>query len=71
MLNKILDNFTMANLWVDGRLHSFLSEFKGLKSVKIIQTARGECKLIGYFKKWDDICKALDSPVKIYDAPFR
>ncbi|CAB4439651.1 unnamed protein product [Rhizophagus irregularis] len=33
----------------------------GLKSFKIIQTARGERKLIGYFEKWVDMRNALDN----------
>ncbi|PKY33447.1 hypothetical protein RhiirB3_532482 [Rhizophagus irregularis] len=32
---------TLAALWKDGRSHSFLSAVKGLKSFKIIQTAKG------------------------------
>ncbi|PKK72574.1 hypothetical protein RhiirC2_777052 [Rhizophagus irregularis] len=40
--------------------HSFLFAIKGLKSFKIIQTVRRECKLIGYFEKWVDMHKALD-----------
>ncbi|PKY30894.1 hypothetical protein RhiirB3_419144, partial [Rhizophagus irregularis] len=33
----------------------------GLKSFKIIQTARGDRKLIGYFEKWVDMRTALDN----------
>ena len=32
-----------------------------MKSFKIIQTARGERKLIGYFEKWVDMRNALDN----------
>ena len=52
---------TIAALWKDHRPHSFLSAIKGLKSFKIIQTARGDRKLIGYFEKWVDMRSALDN----------
>ena len=51
----------IAALWKDHRPHSFLSAIKGLKSFKIIQTARGDRKLIGYFEKWVDMRNALDN----------
>ena len=51
---------TLATLLKDNRPHSLLSAIKGLKSFKIIQTARGERKLIGYFEKWVDMREALD-----------
>ena len=59
-IHKIPDSMIVATLWTDHRPHSFLSAIKGLKSFKIIQTARGECKLIGYFEKWVDMREALD-----------
>ncbi|PKY51484.1 hypothetical protein RhiirA4_407468 [Rhizophagus irregularis] len=52
---------TLAALWVDRLPHTFLSSIRGLKSFKIIQTARGERKLIGYFEKWVDMRTALDN----------
>ena len=59
-IHKIPDSMTSAALWTDRHPHSFLSAIKGLKSFKIVQTARGEHKLIGYFKKWVDMREALD-----------
>ncbi|PKY41976.1 hypothetical protein RhiirA4_455689 [Rhizophagus irregularis] len=41
--------------------NAFLSSVRGLKSFKIIQTAQGEHKLIGYFEKWVDMRNALDN----------
>ncbi|CAB4418823.1 unnamed protein product [Rhizophagus irregularis] len=55
------ESMTIAALWKDHRPHSFLSAIKGLKSFKIIQTARGDRKLIGYFEKWVDMRTALDN----------
>ncbi|CAB5296402.1 unnamed protein product [Rhizophagus irregularis] len=52
---------TLATLWKDSRPHSFLSAIKGLKSFKIIKTAKGERKFIGYFEKWVDMRTALDN----------
>ena len=52
---------TLAALWIDRLPHTFLSSVRGLKSFKIIQTARGERKLIGYFEKWVDMRNALDN----------
>ncbi|CAB4395665.1 unnamed protein product [Rhizophagus irregularis] len=52
---------TLAALWKDSRSHSFLSAVKGLKSFKIIQTAKGDRKFIGYFEKWVDMQIALDN----------
>ncbi|CAB4420313.1 unnamed protein product [Rhizophagus irregularis] len=60
-IHKIPDSMTLATLWKDGHPHSFLSAIKGLKSFKIIQTARGERKLIGYFERWVDVRTALDN----------
>ncbi|CAB4436734.1 unnamed protein product [Rhizophagus irregularis] len=58
---KIPDSMTLAALWIDRLPHTFLSSVRGLKSFKIIQTARGERKLIGYFEKWVDMWNALDN----------
>ncbi|CAB5373155.1 unnamed protein product [Rhizophagus irregularis] len=52
---------TLATLWKDSRPHSFLSAVKGLKSFKIVKTAKGERKFIGYFEKWVDMRTALDN----------
>ncbi|CAB4403567.1 unnamed protein product [Rhizophagus irregularis] len=60
-IHKIPDSMTLATLWKDRHPHSFLSAIKGLKSFKIIQTARGERKLIGYFERWVDVRTALDN----------
>lgn len=60
-IKKIPESMTLAALWTDHRPHSFLSGVKGLKSFKIIKTARGERKLIGYFEKWVDMRSALDN----------
>ncbi|PKY58109.1 hypothetical protein RhiirA4_549939 [Rhizophagus irregularis] len=60
-IRKIPDSMTSAALWIDHRPHTFLSSIRGLKSFKIIQTARGERKLIGYFEKWVDMRNALDN----------
>ncbi|GBC23774.1 hypothetical protein GLOIN_2v1662849 [Rhizophagus irregularis DAOM 181602=DAOM 197198] len=60
-IRKIPDSMTYAALWVDHLPHTFLSSVRGLKSFKIIQTARGERKLIGYFEKWVDMRNALDN----------
>ncbi|PKB92361.1 hypothetical protein RhiirA5_445003 [Rhizophagus irregularis] len=54
-IRNILDSMTLAALWKDSRPHSFLSAIKGLKSFKIIQTAKGDRKFIGYFEKWVDM----------------
>ncbi|PKC55593.1 hypothetical protein RhiirA1_429487 [Rhizophagus irregularis] len=43
---------SVATLWKDHRPHSFLTAINGLKSFKIVQTAKGDRKLIGYFEKW-------------------
>ena len=60
-IRKIPDSMTIAALWIDRLPHTFLSSVRGLKSFKIIQTARGERKLIGYFEKWVDMRNALDN----------
>ncbi|CAB4436722.1 unnamed protein product [Rhizophagus irregularis] len=60
-IRKIPDSMTLAALWIDRLPHTFLSSVRGLKSFKIIQTARGERKLIGYFEKWVDMWNALDN----------
>ncbi|PKY55900.1 hypothetical protein RhiirA4_475734 [Rhizophagus irregularis] len=60
-IQKIPDSMTLATLWKDNHPHSFLTAIKGLKSFKIIQTAKGERKLIGYFEKWVDMRSALDN----------
>ncbi|CAB4430973.1 unnamed protein product [Rhizophagus irregularis] len=60
-IQKIPDSMTLATLWKDNHPHSFLIAIKGLKSFKIIQTAKGERKLIGYFEKWVDMRSALDN----------
>ncbi|PKY59000.1 hypothetical protein RhiirA4_412289 [Rhizophagus irregularis] len=52
---------TLATLWKDHRPHSFLTAINGLKSFKIVQTAKGDRKLIGYFEKWVDMHTALDN----------
>ncbi|GBC39062.1 hypothetical protein GLOIN_2v1868094 [Rhizophagus irregularis DAOM 181602=DAOM 197198] len=52
---------TIATLWKDHHPHSFLTVINGLKSFKIVQTAKGDCKLIGYFEKWVDMHTALDN----------
>ncbi|GET54470.1 hypothetical protein GLOIN_2v1765605 [Rhizophagus irregularis DAOM 181602=DAOM 197198] len=54
---------TLAALWTDRRPHSFLSAIKGLKSFKIVQTARGERKLLGFFERWVDMRAALENQV--------
>ncbi|UZO20739.1 uncharacterized protein OCT59_013157 [Rhizophagus irregularis] len=61
MIKKITDSMTLAVLWVDCLPHTFLSLIRGLKSFKIVQTAQGEHKLIGYFEKWVDMWNALDN----------
>ncbi|RGB21491.1 hypothetical protein C1646_787072 [Rhizophagus diaphanus] len=61
MIRKIPESMMIAALWKESHPHSFLSSIKGLKSFKIIQTARGERKLIGYFEKWIDMRNALDN----------
>ncbi|GBC39765.2 hypothetical protein GLOIN_2v1868094 [Rhizophagus irregularis DAOM 181602=DAOM 197198] len=60
-IRNISDSMTLAALWKDSRSHSFLSAVKGLKSFKIIQTAKGDRKFIGYFEKWVDMRTALDN----------
>ena len=60
-IRNIPDSMTLATLWKDSRPHSFLAAVKGLKSFKIIQTAKGDRKLIGYFEKWVDMRTALDN----------
>uniref|UniRef100_U9UX54 Uncharacterized protein n=1 Tax=Rhizophagus irregularis (strain DAOM 181602 / DAOM 197198 / MUCL 43194) TaxID=747089 RepID=U9UX54_RHIID len=60
-IRNIPDSMTLAALWKDSRPHSFLSAVKGLKSFKIIQTAKGDRKFIGYFEKWVDMRTALDN----------
>ncbi|RGB27686.1 hypothetical protein C1646_746219 [Rhizophagus diaphanus] len=60
-IHKIPDSMTLATLWKDNHPHSFLSAVKGLKSFKIVQTVKGERKLIGYFEKWIDMHTALDN----------
>ncbi|GBC33502.1 hypothetical protein GLOIN_2v1765605 [Rhizophagus irregularis DAOM 181602=DAOM 197198] len=62
-IHKIPDSMTLAALWTDRRPHSFLSAIKGLKSFKIIQTARGERKLLGFFERWVDMRAALENQV--------
>uniref|UniRef100_U9SU73 Uncharacterized protein n=1 Tax=Rhizophagus irregularis (strain DAOM 181602 / DAOM 197198 / MUCL 43194) TaxID=747089 RepID=U9SU73_RHIID len=52
---------TVATLWKDHHPHSFLTAINGLKSFKIVQTAKGDRKLIGYFEKWVDMRTALDN----------
>ncbi|CAB5389180.1 unnamed protein product [Rhizophagus irregularis] len=59
----IPDSMTLAALWTDRRPHSFLSAIKGLKSFKIVQTARGEHKLLGFFERWVDMRTALENQV--------
>ncbi|CAB5345772.1 unnamed protein product [Rhizophagus irregularis] len=59
----IPDSMTLAALWTDRRPHSFLSAIKGLKSFKIVQTARGERKLLGFFERWVDMRTALENQV--------
>jgi hypothetical protein len=60
-IRKIPDSMTYTALWIDRLPHTFLSSVRGLKSFRIIQTARGERKLIGYFEKWVDMRNALDN----------
>ncbi|GBC32206.2 hypothetical protein GLOIN_2v1846149 [Rhizophagus irregularis DAOM 181602=DAOM 197198] len=60
-IRKIPDSMTVATLWKDHRPHSFLTAINGLKSFKIVQTAKGDRKLIGYFEKWVDMRTALDN----------
>ncbi|PKK59671.1 hypothetical protein RhiirC2_794499 [Rhizophagus irregularis] len=61
MICKISDSMTLATLWTEHRPHSFLTNIKGLKSFKIIQTAQGDRKLIGYFERWEDMQTALNN----------
>ncbi|RGB31130.1 hypothetical protein C1646_764454 [Rhizophagus diaphanus] len=63
-IHKLPDSMSLATLWTDHRPHSFLSQIKGLKSFKIIQTARGERKLVGYFEKWEDMRNVLNTNLR-------
>ncbi|CAB4425825.1 unnamed protein product [Rhizophagus irregularis] len=52
---------TMATLWNDRKPTTFLTSCDA-STFKIIQTSKGERKLVGYFKNWEATLKALDTP---------
>ena len=53
------EEVTTCTLWNDRKPTTYLCEL-GAKSLKIVQTGKGKRKLVGYFEKWEAICKVLD-----------
>ncbi|GBC24582.1 hypothetical protein GLOIN_2v1871772 [Rhizophagus irregularis DAOM 181602=DAOM 197198] len=61
VIHDILEDMTMAILWMDRKPCEFLIKC-GASSFKIIQTSKGRRKLVAYFENWETTLRALDTP---------
>ncbi|GBC21264.1 hypothetical protein GLOIN_2v1871772 [Rhizophagus irregularis DAOM 181602=DAOM 197198] len=61
VIHDILEDMTMATLWMDRKPCEFLMKC-GASSFKVIQTSKGRRKLVAYFEDWETTLRALDTP---------